>query len=187
MVLIKTTRSFHDANHLGENIMWIGIVFLTLFSSLIGAESMDLNLKSSAFENEGQIPSKYACDGDNISPPLSWNKGPSGTKSFALIVEDPDAPVGVVTHWVLYNIPADVTSSLEGAPPKGALQGLNHYGKSQYRGPCPPSGTHRYFFRLYALDTLLKLPAGSTKEQVLNEIKSHIIGKSELMGTYSHP
>ncbi len=148
-----------------------------------------LTLKSAAFEHQGAIPIKYTCDGEDISPPLEWNGAPSGTKSFALIVDDPDAPMGTFNHWILFNIPANVNQLSEGIPRQntladGSRQGKTSWHKVGYGGPCPPSGTHRYFFTLYALDTLLNLPASASKEQVLQAMSGHILAKSELMGTY---
>jgi len=149
----------------------------------------NLVLKSSAFEHQGAIPSKYTCDGEDISPPLEWSGAPANTKSFALIVDDPDAPIGTFNHWILFNIPPHVTQLSAGIPPQetladGSRQGRTSWRKVGYGGPCPPSGTHRYFFTLYALDTMLNLPAGASKEQVLKAMSGHILEKSELMGTY---
>lgn len=146
---------------------------------------MSLQLTSQAFNENGSIPSKYTCDGANISPPLGWTGAPPGTKSFVLIVDDPDAPSKVWTHWVVYNISPTTVECREGKVPIGSLQGVNDFGKVNYGGPCPPSGTHRYFFKLYALDTLLTLEEGATKQQVEKAIKPSILAEAHLVGTYS--
>ena len=153
---------------------------------------MSLTLTSDAFANGQSIPAKYSCVGKNISPALAWNDPPAGTQSFALIVDDPDAPMGTWVHWVLYNIGADKRNLPEELPmtgknvgPNGILVGKNSSGNMRYDGPCPPSGTHRYYFKLYALDTTISLLPGATKEQVLKEMDSHILAQGELMGTFS--
>jgi Raf kinase inhibitor-like YbhB/YbcL family protein len=155
-------------------------------------ETMSLALTSDAFMSGQSIPAKYACTGRNISPALSWNEPPPGTQSFALIVDDPDAPMGTWVHWVLFNIPPDSRSLQEDLPitgknidPNAIYVGKNSSGNIGYDGPCPPSGTHRYFFKLYALDTLISLLPGATKEQVLKEMEGHILAQGELMGTFS--
>lgn len=153
---------------------------------------MTLRLTSSAFEHEGMIPRKYTRFGEDVSPPLQWNDPPEGTKSFALICDDPDAPRATPwVHWVIFNIPAQTRQLPEGVPtdkdlPDGSRQGKNDYGDIGYGGPQPPSGTHRYFFRLYALDTTLDLPAGTTtKDQLLKAMVGHVLARGELMGKYS--
>jgi Raf kinase inhibitor-like YbhB/YbcL family protein len=153
---------------------------------------MTFKLTSDAFTNGQAIPAKYSCIGKNISPALAWINPPAGTQSFALIVEDPDAPGGTWTHWVLFNISASARELPENLPVTGknvtsgeAYTGTNSWGDIGYGGPCPPSGTHRYYFRIYALDTLISLLPGATKEQVLKEMKGHIIAQTELMGTFS--
>jgi len=153
---------------------------------------MSLELTSDAFLNGQSIPAKYSCTGRNISPALAWDEPPAGTQSFALIVDDPDAPMGTWVHWVLFNIPADRRNLEEDLPvtgknvgPNAIYVGKNSSGKISYDGPCPPSGTHRYFFKLYALDTTISLLPGATKEQVLKEMQGHILGQGELMGTFS--
>jgi Raf kinase inhibitor-like YbhB/YbcL family protein len=149
-----------------------------------------LHLTSSAFQPEGNIPRQFTCQGEDISPELTWKNAPKQTKSFALIVHDPDAPrAGGFTHWVAYNIPANVNNLPQAVPageklPDGALQGKNDFGQLGYRGPCPPSGTHRYYFYLYALDSDLKLQPGASKDEVENAIKGHVVEKAELMGKY---
>lgn len=152
---------------------------------------MPMELTSEAFVNGQSIPAKYACTGKNISPPLAWTDPPAGTQSLALIVDDPDAPMGTWVHWVLFNISTDRRSLEEDLPvtgknidPNAIFVGTNSAGKIGYDGPCPPSGTHRYYFRLYALDTLISLLPGASKEQVLREMDGHILAQAELMGTF---
>ena len=151
---------------------------------------MTMQLKSAAFSASERIPQDYTGDGRNISPPLTWSDPPYGTQSLALICEDPDAPRGTWTHWVLYNLPADtheVPAMLpsQGDLDDGARQGKNDFGKLGYGGPAPPPGKpHRYFFKLYAIDTILDLEAGATRAQVLRAIDGHVLGSGELMGSY---
>jgi Raf kinase inhibitor-like YbhB/YbcL family protein len=153
---------------------------------------MSFKLTSDAFAPGQSIPAKYSCIGKNISPPLAWNDGPAGTQSFALIMEDPDAPFGTWVHWVLYNIKPDIRSLQEDLPitgknidPNAIYVGKNSSGNIGYDGPCPPSGTHRYFFKFYSLDTVISLLPGATKEQLLKEMDGHILAQAELMGTFS--
>jgi Raf kinase inhibitor-like YbhB/YbcL family protein len=152
--------------------------------------AMPLQLTSSAFGQGEKIPSKFTGDGADVSPPLAWPVAPFGTRSFALICDDPDAPRGTWVHWVLFNMPSDQQALEEGVPAtaklaNGALQGTNDFGKIGYGGPAPPPGKpHRYFFKVYALDAVVPLPAGSTKSQLVNAMKGHVIDEGELMGTY---
>jgi len=155
-------------------------------------ETMSLQLTSDAFANGQSIPAKYSCVGKNISPALAWNDPPAGTQSFALIMDDPDAPFGTWVHWVLYNIKPDMRGLQEDLPitgknvdPDAIYVGKNSAGNIGYDGPCPPSGTHRYFFKLYALDTLISLLPGASEEQILKEMDGHILAQAELMGTFS--
>ncbi|MFA5322232.1 MAG: YbhB/YbcL family Raf kinase inhibitor-like protein [Smithella sp.] len=148
-----------------------------------------MELKSSSFNHEGMIPAKYTCDGQNISPPLSWSDAPEKTKSFSLICDDPDAPVGLWVHWVIFDIPATVNSLPENFPRQKEIPGLGKNGKNTsrrwgYDGPCPPNGTHRYYFKLYALDTMLNLKAGLTKDELLAAMKGHVLSEAQLMGRY---
>lgn len=148
-----------------------------------------MNLSSQAFSNEKGIPEKYTCDGENISPPLSWSGQPENTRSLALILEDPDAPSKTWIHWVLYNIPPHITELQEALPADGKLeegmmQGINDFRKSGYGGPCPPGGTHRYFFRLFALDSKPELKPGLKAGQLKELMAGHIIARAELMGSY---
>ncbi len=149
-----------------------------------------MEIKSSAFQNGGQIPQKYTCDGEDISPELSWTGAPSGTKSFALISDDPDAPGKTWVHWVIFDIPASLTNLAEAVSKtavleNGAKQGTTDFGTVGYGGPCPPPGKpHRYFFKLYALDQLLDLEPEITKNDLLTSIKSHVLDQAELVGLY---
>lgn len=146
---------------------------------------MSLVLESPAFVASASIPGVYTCDGADRSPELTWHGMPAGTQSYALIMDDPDAPNGTWDHWLLFNIPAMLNRLDEAADmPKGAVSGKNSWGNTGYGGPCPPSGTHRYFFKLYALDTLLTLASGVNKQDLLNAMKGHVLASSELMGVY---
>ena len=151
---------------------------------------MDIKFTSSAFEESGMIPSKYTCDGQDISVPLKFEDVPDGTVSMALISDDPDAPMGTWVHWVIFNLPLDTTELSEDVPsqeilPNGAKQGKNDFKKIGYNGPAPPRGTHRYYFKIYALDTQLDLEPGITKKQLLKAMEGHILAKGELMGKYT--
>lgn len=150
---------------------------------------MALQLTSPAFADGAAIPEVYTCDGQNISPPLLWRDAPAATRSFALIADDPDAPVGTWVHWVIYNIPASQIGlqekiALHSTLENGTLQGLNSWSNIGYGGPCPPRGTHRYFFKLYALDTVLKLRVEDSKDALLLAMNGHILAQAQLMGTY---
>ncbi len=147
---------------------------------------MSFALTSPVFGNEEGIPVKYTCDGPDISPPLRWSNPPANTQSLALIMDDPDAPAGVWVHWVIFNLPPDTTELPENAAlPAGSQEGQNSWQRTGYGGPCPPRGTHRYFFKLYALDTTLSLDSGTAKDQLLQAMEGHILAQAELMGTYS--
>ena len=168
-----------------------GIFCLLFIEDLIAKEkkSMKMTIKSSAFNEGEMIPRKYTCDGSDISPPLSWSDIPNETSSFALISDDPDAPMGTWIHWLLYDIPANVANLEENLPSKEILennskQGTNDFGKIGYGGPCPPSGTHRYYFKLYALDKNVNLKPGATKTQLLNAMDGHILAEGQLIGKY---
>lgn len=149
-----------------------------------------MKLESPAFSANGLIPSIYTCDRQDISPALSWDEPPAGTQSFALICDDPDAPGKTWVHWVLYDLPATTRVSPESVPPtatleNGGIHGINDFGRLGYGGPCPPSGTHRYFFKLYALDRKLGLKPGATKAELLTAMAGHILAETELMGRYA--
>ncbi len=151
-----------------------------------------MTIKSPAFEEGGMIPIKYTCDGMDVSPPLLWTSVPYGTKSLALICDDPDAPVGTWVHWVIFNLPENIKELPENIPPQetlpnGAKQGINDFLQIGYGGPCPPSGTHRYYFKLYALGTELNLEAGITKAELLQAMEGHILAVAQLMGRYTMP
>lgn len=149
-----------------------------------------MHLTSASFPNGGTIPRKHTCDGSDVSPALAWSGAPQGTQSFALIADDPDAPVGTWSHWVLYDLPAGTTSLPESvskvdAPPGGGQQGKNDFGKTGYGGPCPPAGTpHRYFFKLFAVDRRLDLKPGAGQKEVERALQGHILAQAELMGKY---
>ena len=150
---------------------------------------MEIKITSSAFEDGGLIPAKYTCDGADISPPLRWDVVPEGTKSIALICDDPDAPMGTFVHWVIFGLPAETRELMENIPsdetlPNGAKQGKSDFGRIGYGGPCPPSGTHRYFFKIYALDTEVALAAGASKRELLGAMEGHILGQGQLIGKY---
>src|SRR5689334_9978527 len=161
-----------------------------LKEAAIPAQGQDptLRLTSPGFAENGMIPPKYTCDGKNMSTPLAWSGAPSGTKSFALIVHDPDAPPGDFTHWVLYDLPASANNLPENVlkenRAQGGAQGMNDFGKVGYGGPCPPSGTHRYVFTLYALDAQLGLAPRASRAQVEAAIKGHLLAQTELTGKY---
>jgi len=149
-----------------------------------------MQLTSAAFKNNESIPVQYTCEGKNISPPLAWTGAPTGTRSFVLIVDDPDAPHGVWTHWVAFDLPADTTGLAEDTPKSesitgNAKQGINDFKQIGYGGPCPPPGKpHRYFFKLYALDTTLDLKPGSSSKQVQAALGQHVLAQGQLIGTY---
>lgn len=150
-----------------------------------------MDLMSPAFEHNGVIPARHTCDGENISPPLRWVGVPEESKTLVLICDDPDAPSGTWSHWVLYNVSPQMDGLGEGVPdderlsPTG-MQGRNDFGDSGYGGPCPPRGSrHRYYFRLFALDTSLDLLPGATRQQVLDHLQDHVLAQTEFIGLYS--
>lgn len=150
---------------------------------------MDIKLTSSAFEDGGMIPSKYTCDGQDISPPLSWDNVPEKTEGIAIICDDPDAPMGTWVHWVLFNLPAEKRELAENVPddetlPDGTRQGITDFGTTGYGGPCPPSGTHRYFFKIYALDIPIDIVSIVDKKTLLKAMAGHILAEGQLMGKY---
>ena len=152
---------------------------------------MPFELTSTAFGSEETIPRRYSCDGEDISPALQWSNPPQDTQSFALICDDPDAPGSTWIHWVIYNLPAETRALAEAIPSgaelaDGSRHGRNSWGELGYGGPCPPSGTHRYFFKLYALDTVLNLASGASKAQLLQAMEGRILAQTELMGKYSY-
>jgi hypothetical protein len=155
-----------------------------------GGSAMSFNMNTTAFQPGGDIPRKFTCDGLDVSPALSWTDPPPGTQSFALIADDPDAPVGIWVHWVAYDLPASARQLPEGvsktdAMPGGGVQGVNDFGKAGYGGPCPPPGKpHRYYFKLYALDSKLNLKPGATKKAVEQAMQGHILAQAEVMGRF---
>lgn len=170
----------------------IFLILLSAASLLAACQSPALDtsnaarfkLSSPAFADNGLIPQKFTCQGDNLSPELNWSDAPANTKSFALILEDPDAPGGTFTHWILFDIPADQKQLAEAASPIGTA-GHNSLSQSGYMGPCPPSGIHRYYFHLYALDVpSLNLRAGASRGEVDTAMKNHVIGTADVMGRY---
>ncbi len=154
----------------------------------VGMEEM--RLTSPAFAEGDAIPAQYTCNGADVSPPLRWNALPVGTRALALICDDPDAPLGTWVHWVLFNLPPSLGGLPEGVPAQktpevGGMHGMNSWRRIGYGGPCPPSGTHRYYFRLYALDTLLNLDSNATAKDVQAAMQGHVLGMAQLMGRYS--
>ena len=150
---------------------------------------MVFTLTCPAFTDGAAISAVYTCEGRDVSPPLAWTEPPSGTKSFALISDDPDAPGKTWVHWVVYDLPAAARALPEAYPPDGhrpdgTRQGMTDFGRIGYGGPCPPSGTHRYAFRLYALDARLALPVGAAKSQVETAMQGHVLAQARLLGTY---
>ena len=150
---------------------------------------MEIKVTSSAFKEGETIPSRYTCDGVNVSPQISWQTDIKGIKTFALISDDPDAPVGEWVHWIVFNIPPDIRELREDIKanrnlPDGILMGTNDFHTISYGGPCPPSGTHRYFFKVYALDIVIHLKAGATKKELLDAMKGHILAQGQLVGLY---
>lgn len=148
-----------------------------------------LKIESAAFREGGMIPEHYTCDGADVSPPLSWGSAPAGTASLALIADDPDAPGKTWVHWVVFDLPPSASGFPENVPGDrtlaiGGAQGRNDFGRIGYGGPCPPGGTHRYFFKLYALDTRLELEPGITKAELLKAMEGHVLAEGQLMGKY---
>jgi Raf kinase inhibitor-like YbhB/YbcL family protein len=153
---------------------------------------MAFQITTTAFRDSASIPKKFTCDGPDVSPALAWSDPPGGTKSLAIIVDDPDAPAGTWVHWVIYDLPAETRKLPEGIEKdrelkNGALQGRNDFGKIGYNGPCPPRGSeHRYFFKLYALDSKTGLKAGATKSDLERAMSRHVLAQAQFIGTYKH-
>ena len=160
----------------------VAILLAAIVSYAAGEAKMKIT--SSAFQQGGNILSKFTCDGSDTSPPLQITGIPSNAKSLVLIADDPDAPGGLFTHWLIWNIPVQTSSITEGSAPKG-VHGANDFGKSGYRGPCPPPGTHRYSFKIFALDRELDLHTGAKRPQVDSAMKGHIVAQGELVGRYA--
>jgi Raf kinase inhibitor-like YbhB/YbcL family protein len=150
----------------------------------VGVSIMALQITSPAFQNNSSIPAKYTCQGQDISPPLRLAGVPQNAKSLVLLMDDPDAPMGTWDHWILFNIPPETTAIAENSVPAGAVVGRNSWPKNSYGGPCPPSGTHRYFFKLYALDSTLDLTSNVTKRDVERAMDGRVIAQAQLVGTY---
>ncbi len=159
---------------------------MMLLTAIIAWAAGEAKMKvaSSAFKDGGDIPSKFSCDGANTSPPLQISEVPAGAKTLVLIVDDPDAPSGLFTHCMVWNLSPQTSTIAEGSAP-GGVHGTNDFGKSGYGGPCPPSGAHRYYFRVFALDRKLDLANGAKRSQLEAAIKGHVIAQGELMGRYS--
>jgi Raf kinase inhibitor-like YbhB/YbcL family protein len=171
----------------------LAVLFGAMGSDIAGGESMIFSLATSAFPQQGAIPSQYTCEGNDISPPLAWSDPPDGTRSFALILDDPDAPdprapTTTWVHWVLYNLPATVRELPEGMTeaqlPAGTNQGRNDWGRTGYGGPCPPIGRHRYVHKLYALDVVLPDLGAIAKPELEQAMAGHVLARAELTGTY---
>jgi len=163
------------------------MVILLLFSQASGKEvsaMSALKITSPAFQNNGSIPRQYTCDGKDMSPPFVIENCPQGTRSIALILDDPDASIGIWVHWVLWNIDPNVKEIAENAVPQGAVEGMNDFKRHRYGGPCPPSGTHRYFFKVYALDTMLDISPNSQKSDLEKAMKGHILAEGQIIGLY---
>jgi len=162
---------------------------IALFGARLLLADSGFSLTTSSFQADGDIPSRFTCRGDNLSPALAWSDPPAGTRSFVLIADDPDAPSYVFTHWVIYDLPSSLRRLPAGVPntsdPEGGRQGSNDFEQTGYGGPCPPPGKpHRYFFRLYALDMQLNLRAGASRSEVENAMKGHVLGQASVMGRF---
>jgi Raf kinase inhibitor-like YbhB/YbcL family protein len=173
---------------MGYKVMTISLAVAVLFFSVFSSKEVSgmaaLQIISPAFQNNGMIPRQYTCDGKDINPPLVIDNMPQGTKSIALICDDPDAPVGIWVHWVIWNIDPNVKEIKEDMVPTGAIVGINDFRQHRYGGPCPPSGTHRYFFKAYALDAMLGISPNSTKTDLEKAMKGHILAEGQLIGLY---
>ena len=164
-------------------ISGVVVILLAVIASF-AAEGAKMKITSSAFQEGGNIPSKFTCDGSDTSPPLQITGVPSEAKSLVLIADDPDAPSGLFTHWLIWNIPPQANSISEGSAPKG-VHGTNDFGKPDYKGPCPPPGTHRYSFKIYALDRELDLRGGAKRGQLDAAMKGHVVAQGVLVGRYA--
>jgi Raf kinase inhibitor-like YbhB/YbcL family protein len=182
---------------IGRILVFVVSVFLVCFSpdgdgasaQMLGSNKAGMGVVSPAFTEGSMIPKRYTCDGEDVSPSLQWTGIPEGAKTLSLICDDPDAPMGTWVHWVLFNIPVAMNGLPPGVPSKkildhGAKHGRNDFGSLGYRGPCPPGGMHRYYFRLYAVDTEINLDSGITAPQLLRAMEGHVVAEGQLMGTY---
>jgi Raf kinase inhibitor-like YbhB/YbcL family protein len=174
-----------EAEKMQKSIMAGAFAIAVGAVAAFAAGASKMKISSSAFQEGGGIPSKFTCDGSDKSPSLRIEQIPGEAKSLALIADDPDAPSGLFTHWIAWNIDPKTSEIAEGSVSSGAVQGQNDFGKSGYGGPCPPSGTHRYFFKIFALDRQLDLPAGTKRAQLDAAMKGHVIAQGQLMGRYS--
>jgi Raf kinase inhibitor-like YbhB/YbcL family protein len=166
-------------------LLLLAILSLPLLINCSTMKTSEITVSSAAFKQNSMIPSQYTCDGVNISPQIAWTPGPEGTKSYALICDDPDAPMKTWVHWLIYNIPPTVLSIPENDRGiKDALYGTTDFRRTGYGGPCPPSGTHHYHFKLYALDSMLPLKSGATKPEIETAMKGHILASGDLVGLY---
>jgi Raf kinase inhibitor-like YbhB/YbcL family protein len=169
-------------------LLVLPLIILALLSSALLAKEVGameaLKITCPAFQNNGNIPSKYTCDGSDISPALVIENCPAGSKTLALICDDPDAPMGTWVHWVFWNVPPNTKEIKENNVPQGAVEGMNDFKKHSYGGPCPPSGTHHYFFKVYALDIVLNISPNSTKADLEKGMKGHILAQGQLIGLY---
>ena len=185
----RTFPILNSSNILVCSHLYRLLVFVLAFC-FCGPQVFAFQLKTDAFQPEEEIPINFTCDGKNQLPSLSWQNPPSNTKSFVLIAEDPDAPMGTWVHWVVYDIPSSTLQLAEGIPfletlPDGSKQGMTDFGRPGYGGPCPPPGkAHRYYFKLYALDSLLNLPLKQTKADLIRSMQGHILAAAQLMGKY---
>ncbi len=164
--------------------IWLGFVIFVGIFDMNAASS--ISITSSSFQAGGDIPAKFTCDGTNVSPALQIGGVPNEAKSLVLIVDDPDAPRGLFTHWIIWNIDPKTTRVAENSAPAAGVQGTNDFGKRNYGGPCPPSGTHRYFFKIFALDTKLELKPNARRAELDAAMRGHVLAQGELMGRYSH-
>jgi Raf kinase inhibitor-like YbhB/YbcL family protein len=164
--------------------IWFGFVIFVGIFDMNAASS--ISITSSSFQAGGDIPAKFTCDGTNVSPALQIGGVPNEAKSLVLIVDDPDAPRGLFTHWIIWNIDPKTTLVAENSAPAAGVQGTNDFGKRNYGGPCPPSGTHRYFFKIFALDTKLELKPNARRAELDAAMRGHVLAQGELMGRYSH-
>ena len=182
---------------MGKSLIAIVAVFLVLGglfyfwrtrianAPAITINSNNMQITSSAFAESGNILQKYSCDGEGINPPLKFSEIPDNTQSLALVMDDPDAPAGTFTHWTVWNIKPDITEILENSVPENATQGVTSANTNGYVGPCPPAGTHRYFFKLYALDTELQLDQAVKVDELMKAMEGHTVASGQLMGKYS--
>jgi Raf kinase inhibitor-like YbhB/YbcL family protein len=164
--------------------IWFALAIFVGIFNMNAASS--ISITSPSFQASGDIPAKFTCNGTNVSPELQISSVPNEAKSVVLIVDDPDAPRGLFTHWIVWNIDPKTTRVAENSAPTAGVQGINDFGKRNYGGPCPPSGTHSYFFKIFALDTKLELKPGARRAELDAAMRGHILAQGELMGRYSH-